>query len=81
MPQEITPRELAKHLANGHGVRLIDVRSLDTWDPEMCVSVYAALLTALRAIKPPIVDAGPRESFIIEKICRLDPALAVRMGI
>ncbi len=62
-------------------VRLIDARSLDTWDPEMCVSVYAALLTALRAIKPPIVDAGPRESFIIEKICRLDPALAVRMGI
>jgi rhodanese-related sulfurtransferase len=26
MPQEITPRELAKRLANGHAVRLIDVR-------------------------------------------------------
>ena len=62
-------------------VRTIDVRGLDSWDPEICVSVYASLLTALRATKPPIVDAGHREAVIIEKICRLDPALAVRMGI
>ena len=26
MPQEITPRELARHIENGHPVRLIDVR-------------------------------------------------------
>jgi type VI secretion system protein VasJ len=62
-------------------LRQIDVRSLETWDPELCVSVYAALLSSLRATNPPFVDAEHREAVIIEKICRLDPALAVRMGL
>jgi type VI secretion system protein VasJ len=62
-------------------LRQIDSRYLETWDPELCVSVYAALLSSLRATNPPIVDADTREAVIIEKICRLDPALAVRMGL
>jgi type VI secretion system protein VasJ len=62
-------------------VSQIDAVGLETWDPELCVSVYASLLNALRSTKPPIVDANRREAFIIEKICRLDPALAVRLGI
>ncbi len=62
-------------------LRQIDARALETWDPELCVSVYSSLLSSLRAANPPIVDAEHREAFIIEKICRLDPALAVRMGL
>jgi hypothetical protein len=54
---------------------------LDVWEPSRCVPVYAALLSALRAINPPIVDAKHLEASIIDKLCRLDPALAVRLGV
>jgi type VI secretion system protein VasJ len=62
-------------------VRQIETHGLEAWEPSRCVTVYAALLSAIRATKPPIVDASQREAFIIDKLCRLDPALAVRLGV
>jgi type VI secretion system protein VasJ len=60
----------------------IDDHQLETWQPELCVAVYTTVLEALRASKPAAADKPPRETEagILEKICRLDPALAVRLG-
>lgn len=64
----------------------IDDHRLETWQPELCVDVYTTVLEALRASKPAAGSPGDRpppretEAGILEKICRLDPALAVRLG-
>jgi len=71
---------LARPILDGL-VSQIETHGLDAWEPSRCVRVYAALLSALRAINPPIVDAKHRETSIIDKLCRLDPVLAVRLGV
>ena len=60
----------------------IDQHQLETWQPELCVGVYTTVLEALRASKPAPADKPQRETEagVLEKICRLDPALAVRLG-
>jgi type VI secretion system protein VasJ len=60
----------------------IDQHQLETWQPELCVAVYTTVLEALRASKPAAADKPQRETEagVLEKICRLDPALAVRLG-
>jgi type VI secretion system protein VasJ len=56
---------------------------LEIWEPALCASLYASLLTAMRdgprAAKPS-PEAANREQAIFEKLCRLDPAAALKFA-
>ncbi|MEO7094232.1 MAG: type VI secretion system domain-containing protein, partial [Polyangiales bacterium] len=61
-----------------------DRHDLDSWEPALSVPLYANLLTCLRAgrgegeFPPPEMQA--REAFLFDKLCRLDPAAALKLA-
>jgi type VI secretion system protein VasJ len=56
---------------------------LEAWEPALCASVYASLVvairTALRAKTGP-PDLAGREQIVFDKLCRLDPASAIKLS-
>ena len=66
MPQEITPRELAKHLANGHGVRLIDVRQ--PWENQLA-ALPNNILIPLNKLPQRVQDARGDATTLVVVYC------------
>jgi type VI secretion system protein VasJ len=64
--------------------RLVDDiqrHGLEEWEPALCASVYSSLLVSIRAVLgkgggPP--DLAGKEQFVFDKLCRLDPASAIK---
>jgi type VI secretion system protein VasJ len=56
---------------------------LEAWEPGLCASVYSLLLVAIRASLrakngPP--DLAGKEQIVFDKLCRLDPASAIKLS-
>jgi type VI secretion system protein VasJ len=62
----------------------VDRHDLETWEPSLCGTLYAALLSAMRdgarakAASPEAAEATKREQAIFDKLCRVDPAAALK---
>jgi type VI secretion system protein VasJ len=59
-------------------VQEIELHALDTWEPDLSVAVYTALLSVLGGSKGP--EATSRQTHIFDRLCRLNPAAALRIG-
>ena len=61
-----------------------DRHDLDTWEPALSVPLYANLLSCLRGGRGPDEMPAPetlaREAFLYDKLCRLDPAAALKLA-
>lgn len=61
----------------------IERHGLETWEPALCATFYAHLLVATREVsraKGGSPDLEAREQFLFDKLCRLDPASAIRLS-
>ncbi len=59
---------------------LVERHQLEIWEPALCVTLYASLLRCLRALARPDGEEAPREKDLFDRLCRLDPAAAMRLG-
>jgi type VI secretion system protein VasJ len=56
---------------------------LEAWEPSLCAAVYASLLVAIRAslrAKSGPPDLAGKEQLVFDKLCRLDPASAIKLS-
>lgn len=60
--------------------QLVDRHQLETWEPSLCVVMYGSLLACIRALSDKSAESSNRERDLFDKLCRLDPAAAMRMG-
>jgi type VI secretion system protein VasJ len=79
--------DAAKHdLARGmleHLLGEVERHGLETWEPAACATLYAYLLTATREVsraKGGSPDLEARGQILFDKLCRLDPASAIRLS-
>ena len=74
-------RELARPMLEALLIE-VDQHHLETWEPGLCVPLYSTLLGCLRhgrgndEVPPP--DVLARETYVFDKLCRLDPAAALK---
>jgi type VI secretion system protein VasJ len=79
--------DAAKHeLARGmleHLVVDVERHGLETWEPATCATLYSYLLVASREVsraKGGSPDLVAREQYLFDKLCRLDPASAIKLS-
>lgn len=56
---------------------------LETWEPAICATLYSYLLTATREViraKGGSPDLVAKEQHLFDKLCRLDPASAIKLS-
>ena len=63
----------------------VDQHHLETWEPQLCIPLYTNLLACLRRARggaktPPAPEVLARETYLFDKLCRLDPASALTVG-
>ncbi|MGD0676376.1 MAG: type VI secretion system protein TssA [Polyangiaceae bacterium] len=61
----------------------VDHHDLEVWEPALCATLYASLLLATRDAarkRPAGPEAASREQAIFDKLCRLDPAAALKFA-
>ncbi len=59
----------------------VEQHGLETWEPVLSAQVYASLLACLQAsgaAKTP--DAASRQGWLFDRLCRLDPAAALKVS-
>jgi hypothetical protein len=74
--------DLARPLLEGL-VADIEHHDLEAWEPQLCATVYASLLGAIRASgrgKSGPIDAGAREQSVFDRLYRLDPRSALNLS-
>jgi hypothetical protein len=64
---------------------VVDVErfGLETWEPAVCATLYSYLLTATREVtraKGGSPDLEAKEQHLFDKLCRLDPASAMKLS-
>jgi type VI secretion system protein VasJ len=57
-------------------LQAVERHQLEVWEPRLCVTLYGSLLACLKALDA--FDDRGRELF--DKLCKLDPAAAMRIG-
>jgi type VI secretion system protein VasJ len=79
--------DAAKHdIARGmleHLVADVERHGLETWEPATCATLYAYLLVAAREVsraRGGSPDLVAREQYLFDKLCRLDPASAIKFS-
>jgi type VI secretion system protein VasJ len=81
MALEGNKRDLAKPMLEAL-VSDVEAHHLETWEPALCIPVYSSLLACLRGGRTPETSVAPeqltREEYLFDKLCRLDPAAAVK---
>ena len=81
MALEGNKRDLAKPMLEAL-VSDVEAHHLETWEPALCIPVYSSLLACLRGGRAPETSVAPeqlvREEYLFDKLCRLDPAAAVK---
>ena len=66
-----------------HLVGDIERHGLETWEPALCATAYSYLLAATREVsraKGGSPDLEAKEQHIFDKLCRLDPASAIKLS-
>jgi hypothetical protein len=61
----------------------VERHGLETWEPAACATLYAYLFTATREVsraKGGSPDLEAREQLLFDKLCRLDPASAIKLS-
>ena len=58
----------------------VDQHHLETWEPGLCVVLYGSLLSCIRSLGGENAESSTRERDLFDKLCRLDPAAAMRLG-
>jgi len=72
--------ELARPLLDGL-VREAETHGLEHWEPELCARLYEALLKARQgASKAGAFEGSLSDAEVFDRLCRLDPAAALRHG-
>lgn len=59
---------------------LVERHQLEVWEPGLCASLYGSLLSCLRVLRDPSSPEDAREQDLFDRLCRLDPAAAMRLG-
>ena len=59
---------------------LVERHQLEVWEPGLCASLYGSLLSCLRVLRDPSAPEDAREHDLFDRLCRLDPAAAMRLG-
>jgi type VI secretion system protein VasJ len=79
--------DAAKHdLARGMLEQMlhdVERHGLETWEPATCATLYSQLLVATREVsraKGEPQDLVARQQQLFDKLCRLDPAAAIRLS-
>jgi type VI secretion system protein VasJ len=79
--------DAAKHdLARGmfeHLMSDVERHGLEVWEPATCATLYSYLFAATREVsraKGGSPDLVAREQYLFDKLCRLDPASAIRLS-
>jgi type VI secretion system protein VasJ len=79
--------DASKHdLARGmfeHLMVDVERHGLETWEPATCATLYSYLLVAAREVsraKGGAPDLMAREQYLFDKLCRLDPAVAIKLS-
>ena len=66
-----------------HLVAEVERHQLESWEPALCASLYAQLLVATREfarLHGASADLTAREQHLFDKLCRLDPASAIKLS-
>jgi type VI secretion system protein VasJ len=74
--------ELARAMLD-HLVVDVERFGLETWEPAVCATLYSYLLTATREVtraKGGSPDLEAKEQHLFDKLCRLDPASAIKLS-
>jgi type VI secretion system protein VasJ len=79
--------DASKHdLARGmleHLTADVERHGLETWEPATCATLYSYLLVASREVsraRGGSPDLVVREQYLFDKLCRLDPASAIKLS-
>jgi type VI secretion system protein VasJ len=74
--------ELARGMLE-HLMTEIDKYGLENWEPALCATTYAYLLAATREVsraRGGAPDLVAKEQYLFDKLCRLDPASAIKLS-
>jgi type VI secretion system protein VasJ len=77
-PKPELARAMLEHLLGD-----VEKYGLETWEPGTCATLYSYLLAATREVsraKGGSPDLVAREQFLFDKLCRLDPAAAIKLS-
>lgn len=82
MALDASKPELARGMFE-HLMGDVERHGLETWEPATCATLYSYLFVATREVsraKGGSPDLEAREQYLFEKLCRLDPASAIRLS-
>jgi type VI secretion system protein VasJ len=82
MALDASKHELARGMLE-HLLVDVERHGLETWEPATCATLYSYLLVAAREVsraKGGSPDLGAREQYLFDKLCRLDPASAIKLS-
>jgi type VI secretion system protein VasJ len=82
MALDASKHELARGMLE-HLVGDVERHGLETWEPATCATLYSYLLVAAREVsraKGGSPDLMAREQYLFDKLCRLDPATAIKLS-
>ena len=74
--------ELARGMLE-HLMGEVERHGLETWEPATCATLYSYLLVVARGVsraKGGSPDLEAKEQYLFDKLCRLDPAAAIRLS-
>ncbi len=82
MALDASKHELARGMLE-HLEADVERHGLETWEPATCATLYSYLLVAAREVSrakggPP--DLVAKEQYLFDKLCRLDPASAIKLS-
>ncbi len=75
--------DLARALLE-HLIADVERHGLETWEPALCATLYSYLLAATREVsraKGDSPDLVAKAQVLFDKLCRLDPASAIKLSI
>jgi type VI secretion system protein VasJ len=82
MALDASKHEIARGMLE-HLVSDVERHGLETWEPATCATLYSYLLVAAREVsraRGGSPDLVAREQYLFDKLCRLDPASAIKFS-
>ena len=82
MALDASKPELARGMFE-HLMGDVERHALETWEPATCATLYSYLFIATREVaraKGGSPDLEAREQYLFDKLCRLDPASAIKLS-
>ena len=82
MALDASKPELARGMFE-HLMGDVERHGLETWEPATCATLYSYLFVATREVshaKGGSPDLEARQQYLFDKLCRLDPASAIKLS-